>query len=306
MLDRYLWCEAVRLSPEAPVPVLRVVKEEFRPGGAGNVAACLAGLGANVVMLGEVGDDDDGQRVMEALRCSGVENGLLMRSHHRNTTTKTRIMAGRHQIVRLDSEEIVVWPSSMGEVERIIEECACSGYVLSDYGKGFVSDTVSQLVIAKALHSGFPVIVDPRGDSAFWSNYRGATLVKPNLRQAQSLEDGLTGIDGAEKVLRHCESRYAVVTCDARGAAWSAASGEEGYFLGIQREAVDVTGAGDVVSAVLAYSLAAGIPIQDAVRYAVLTAGRKVERLGTRQVMPAEIDAEVARYLKMATAPEQV
>ncbi len=303
ILDRYISGGVGRISPEAPIPVLTAQRAEERLGGAGNVAANLRAMEAEVEVLGVVGDDVRGERVIELLGSIGVETAGLLRDAGRPTTQKTRLVSGVQQMLRVDWEEArpleaPVVESLLAGIEERVR--AARAVVLSDYGKGVVTPAVAAAVIEAARAAGVPVLVDPKGDD--YSLYRGATLVTPNrseaevalARRLESLED----VPGAAKDLieRH-DLRAAVITLGADGMYFRSAAdtGEdsEGRVPALARAVFDVTGAGDTVIAHLALGLAAGIGLPATVHLANLAASVVVGRRGAASVTRAELRASL-------------
>src|SRR5215510_1283905 len=181
ILDRYWWGDASRLSPEAPVPVVRRQRSSLSPGGAANTAANLAALGASAELVGVTGDDPEADQLQSALSAAGVKASGLIRDRSRPTTTKTRIVAAHHQIVRVDDETTADVPLSIEDQAAAViaaELANVDAAVFSDYAKGFLSPGLLQRSIAVARGAGVPVFVDPKG--ADWRRYLGASLLKPN------------------------------------------------------------------------------------------------------------------------------
>ncbi len=190
MLDRYAWGRVTRISPEAPVPVLKVSGENFLPGGAANVASNLRGLGASVRVSGVIGGDYEGEKLLELLREIGVDSRGIILDPKRLTTTKTRLIAESQQIARMDREE--VYPISDELKNRLIEailesveEHSPHGIIISDYAKGAVTEELSHEVIRLAKSKGIFVAVDPKGSD--FSKYRGASVITPNQKEAEEV-----------------------------------------------------------------------------------------------------------------------
>jgi len=294
MLDEYVWGEVNRISPEAPVPVVQVKRKTHVPGGAANAAAGIAALGASASVIGIIGGDEAGRALQRALDERGIGAEGVVVAEGRTTTTKTRVVAHSQQVVRTDVEELEPFAPDVEErVLRAIEDAAsgCDALVISDYGKGAVSERVARAAIDRASEHGAPVVVDPKGGD--YSKYRGATVVTPNVHETElatrrQISDGET-LERAVADLRSVLDGSAVLV--TRGAEGMALFGG-GHRVDIPTSAqavYDVTGAGDTVVAVLALGLAAGMQLEDAARLANVAAGVAVGKVGTASVEPDEL-----------------
>jgi D-beta-D-heptose 7-phosphate kinase/D-beta-D-heptose 1-phosphate adenosyltransferase len=289
MLDRYWQGAAGRISPEAPVPVVRVREEQQRPGGAGNVALNVAALGARAALLGCVGDDADGNALAMLLARGGVRNALLTLPGWR-TIAKLRVLAQHHQLIRLDFEDpLPQLPAGdwMAAFNRELEQAGA--VVLSDYGKGVLAQVPALIAAARAR--GLPVVVDPKGRD--FSPYRGATVITPNLHEFQEIAGPAAGDAAiAEKgeALRAALGLEALLVTRGEQGMSLLAAGQPPLHLPTQaREVFDVTGAGDTVVAVLAAALAAGAALPQAVALANAGAGVVVGKLGTATLSAPEL-----------------
>jgi len=291
MLDEHLLGQVRRISPEAPVPVLDIEHEKSTLGGAANVAACLAALGAEVQLCGVIGDDAASATIHERAEQSGINTTGLVADSTRPTTCKTRVVAGQQQVVRMDRETRE--PISGEVAERVIERARnavlwSDAVILSDYAKGVLSEELCQTVIKAAQQR--PVIVDPK--ALPWDRYRGATVVKPNRHEIQQylrqdIDTDERAATAACRLADDLELNHALLTRGADGmtlATRQASSWETQHVRATRRELVDVTGAGDVTSAVLALSLAAGAQIGKAMCLSNLAAGVKVAKFGAATV----------------------
>lgn len=290
MLDRYWTGSTRRISPEAPVPVVRVDEQEQRPGGAGNVALNITSLGARATVLGISGNDEAARLLGEALaRHAGIETGLLA-VDDRPTITKLRVLSRHQQLLRLDFEDRFEESHSARLLEDFIRRLQGTDVViLSDYDKG--SLCLAPEFIRHAREAGKPVLVDPK--SADFSHYRGATLVTPNLgefqlaaghcRDEQDLEQKARAL-----MLQH-DIEAMLITRSEQGMSLIQRDLPAVHVPAQAREVFDVTGAGDTVIAALATSLAAGLSMAEAAGLANLAAGIVVGRLGAASVTPAEL-----------------
>ena len=299
MLDRYLWGDIERISPEAPVPVVRAGAEEERAGGAANVAMNLAALGARVTVVGCAGDDREKQALEDLLAESGVEP-CLVSEPGAVTTTKTRILAGRQQVLRVDRDAP---PPSCPETYHAIHKHVLTAFpeaaavVLSDYARGVLTEKVCSSIIAAARRHGVPVLVDPKART--FERYRGATLICPNQKELVlacgacgcGLEELLTA---GRQLLSSLELQYMAVTLGERGIALLSAEGSK-ICPAAAKQVFDVSGAGDTVAAVLALALATGVDIESAVQVANLAAGIAISKVGTAPVCLQELRAAMER-----------
>ena len=305
MLDRYVYGDAERISPEAPIQILRAEDAQSRLGGAGSVVANLRALGARVSVFSVIGRDAAGAEVGRELKEAGVRTGGLLRLGDRPTTIKTRFVGRaqqRHpqQVLRVDQED--TRPLSRKIEDRLLSKFevalkAADGAVISDYNKGVLTPRLTRSVIRMARRSKVPVVVDPI-KAPDYGKYRRATLLTPN-RSETELASGvrLTGRGAvrraAKRLLHQLALDALVVTLDKEG-AWLAARGKPGKMIPTRpRPVYDVTGAGDMVISVIAVALAAGAPLPDAVRLANVAGGLEVMKFGVQTVSRDEIVAEL-------------
>lgn len=305
MLDRYVYGEVSRISPEAPIPVLARRRETAMLGAAGNVARNAAALGARARLAGLVGDDAAGREAVALVDAESGLEGLLAVARERPTTVKTRFVAGAQQLLRLDQEDA---GALEGEAERILAEHVAeavegAGAVLvSDYAKG----AVGPQVMAAARASGAAVVVDPKGRS--FAKYGPVALIKPNAAELAMAADRPTRTDAEVEAalaaaLDACEAEALLVTRAGQGMSLlRRADGRVRHFRTRPREVFDVSGAGDTVLAALGVALAAGASLEEAVELALLASGVVVGKAGTAVVTPADlIEAELTAQV---AAPE--
>ncbi len=297
-LDAYIAGEVERISPEAPVPVLAVEREDFLLGGAANVAKCLVALGARTTLCTVVGEDADGELFRSEAEGIGIPRIGILVDRSRRTTRKTRIVARQQQVIRLDRETIA--PLSPALEKRLCAAVAravkrADAVVLSDYSKGVLSAAVCRAVFAAA--GARPVLVDPK--NLPWKAFGGATLLKPNLRAAEafahtSIEDEASAKRVAARIAEELGVAHVLLTRGPDGMVL--ASRGSSATLGIAARAkqlVDETGAGDVVAAALALALAAGAELGEAAWLANVAAGVKVGKFGAATVTGQEIVTEL-------------
>ncbi len=285
MLDVYLHGDVDRISPEAPVPVVRVRERRVAPGGAANVAQNVLAIGARCDMVCTVGDDAAGTELRHLLGTAGVD-GLVSAS--RPTTTKTRVLARAQQLVRVDEEDDAELPAE--ELPRLIESATAAiehadALVLEDYNKGVLAPTVIRATIDAARIRGIPVVVDPKYRNFF--EYHGATIFKPNRRELESALGAAVDLDhptALPATLGRLRVDHLLLTLGERGMALISHDGEIGHIPTTAREVYDVVGAGDTVTAYLATALAAGATAAEAAVVANFAAGVEVGKLGAATV----------------------
>jgi len=296
MLDCYYWGDVHRISPEAPVPVVRVNEKTFSLGGAGNVAANLAGLGCNATVIGLIGRDEAAERIRKMLADMGVASGCLDDTG-RPTITKTRIMASKQQVVRLDEEDgraidAAVAHRLFESVDAILDRV--DAVVLSDYGKGmFTSGSLVPLLITACRKRGRPVFVDPKGSN--WQHYAGATCITPNTAELErvagaSVKTRENLVPTAGKIRTQLDLDWLLVTRGPRGMALFGEKDDPLIIAARSREVFDVSGAGDTVIATLAACVAAKMAFGDAAAVANAAAGIVVAKLGTQPVRWPELE----------------
>jgi rfaE bifunctional protein kinase chain/domain len=315
MLDRYLWGTASRLSPEAAVPVVDFVEQSECLGGAGNVAANLAELGARVEMFGAIGNDEPGRALRKCLLAAKIGNKGVLSDAKRLTTVKTRIIAKRHQIVRVDRERRD--PLRPETAERLLRTVfnalkRLDALVLSDYDKNLINDNFAERVLSACHQLRVPVFVGPKSSRLY--AYRGARAIVCNAQEAgffvnRSLGDDKSVEEAGRALLPHFGCAAVLITRGEKGmslieegsprALHIPATGFEVTYARVGqpgvdrtvsgRQVFDVTGAGDTVLSVLALAVAAGASLADAAILANTAAGIAVSKLGTATVTPAEL-----------------
>lgn len=299
MLDRYWWGNVSRISPEAPVPVVRLEKNTFAAGGAANVAVNVAGLGANACLIGLIGIDPEAQQFIETLRRAKVSTDFLVSSDKRPTTVKTRIIAHNQQVVRVDQEvnnvltdeeEKRVWEKTngmLGEIDIII---------ISDYAKGLLTDEILTRLIKTANAANKLIIIDPKGKN--YAKYAEATLLTPNLREAAEAcgldenQSGLVEIAGSKLITDHALDAL-IITQGEDGMTLFQKNSKSVHLKASAKEIYDVTGAGDTVIATLAVAIAAGFDLEEAAAIANTAAGMVVEQVGTTAISVFELENQL-------------
>jgi D-beta-D-heptose 7-phosphate kinase/D-beta-D-heptose 1-phosphate adenosyltransferase len=301
MVDRYIYGNSSRLSPEAPVPIVNIQNESITLGGAANVIQNLVSLGANVNVAGIIGNDNAGIQLIEHLEIDFLETDLIVKDSTRVTTLKTRVMVGNHQLVRLDNE--VTHPMAVELENELIEKIdnavsEADIVVLSDYNKGLLTESFTSRVIALATLYGKKVIVDPKGLD--YRKYKGAFLIKPNRKELAeaSKSENINSIEklknAASVIFDQTNVPYMVVTLSEQGMVLL--SPDTHVELPVKAtEVFDVTGAGDTVISCIAYFVSLGMDLEDACELANHAAAIVIRRLGAVTTTVEEILADLAQ-----------
>jgi len=297
MLDRYIWGRVERISPEAPVPVVRVTRESLHAGGAGNVVANIRALGGLVVACGLIGQEQAGRRLKQELSSIGADTTGIIASSTIITTSKTRIIAHSQQVVRLDQEESdVVHDRIRPQLRRFVQRHIndFDVLVISDYGKGVIDAALLSLLAELRERQQFIYLIDPKRQN--FAYYRNATLVKPNTEEAGQAsgieirnESGLQ--QAGTRLLELWQAEAVLVSRGEEGMSLFKREGSTQHFPTAAREVFDVTGAGDTVLATCALALGAGATLEEATILANHAAGVVVGKVGTAIVSPTELRA---------------
>lgn len=295
MLDRYLFGGTSRISPEAPVPVVHVRTSDDRAGGAANVAVNLATLGARTSLLGVVGKDMEAGLLRSLLERQGIDCRFV-ETEERPTITKTRVQSRGQQLIRLDREETAPAHTEASLAALLEDELAGNDVVvLSDYGKGALSDVARMIVACR--DRGIRVLVDPKGND--FDKYRSATLITPNQSEFETVAGPCRSdaelVRRARRMLGRLELEALLVTRSEKGMLLVAADDEPVFLSTHAREVYDVTGAGDTVIATLAASLASGAGLESSAALANLAAGLVVRKIGVAAVTPWELQVALHR-----------
>lgn len=300
MYDTYTTGKVKRISPEAPVSVLHVQKEESLPGGAGNVALNLVSLGAQVTTIGRVGRDLAGGNILKALENEGIRTeGMIVQEGYK-TPVKNRFIADAQQVLRVDFETVQPLPESIEQ--QVVENLpilmeGIQIIAISDYGKGFLSASLLMAVMELAKSKGIPVIVDPKGDD--FSKYSGATIIKPNLHEAfaaAKLPQGATLEQAAAAIFKKTALDMLMITRSEAGISVFTKEGEQHDFPVRSKEVKDVTGAGDTVLAMISVAFANGLDIKLCTQLANLAAGIAIERLGCARINLSDLATRLLEF----------
>jgi D-beta-D-heptose 7-phosphate kinase/D-beta-D-heptose 1-phosphate adenosyltransferase len=288
MLDRFIWGEVERISPEAPVPVLRVTSESFRLGGTANVAHNIRALRGRVTACGVVGRDETGKRLLQGLAEIGVSTTGVFSESHFQTTQKSRVIASpRHQqIVRLDRENNrEIGKQVLQRIRQFVAQQAprCDGVVISDYGKGVIHPELLASLAVLGEEKDLLCVVDPKKEN--FKAYRSATLVTPNQEEAgqasgMDIRDQLSLCEAGRRLLQMWQAKAVLITRGQEGMSLFRPGREVRHFATEPHEIFDVTGAGDTVVATVALALASGSSYEEAAILANLAASLVGEEVG--------------------------
>ena len=293
MIDHYLWGKCERISPEAPVQVVNVQKESSVLGGAGNVINNLRAMGSNVDVISVIGNDDAANELKTLLNQIDVNSQMLVVEENRKTSKKSRLIASQQQVLRYDKESIE--DISNKSENKIIEELSVNiskydAIILSDYGKGVLTTSLTQSIISLANNNNKKVFVDPKGKD--YSKYKGAYTLTPNKKEAIEatnidIKDEKSLIDAIKKLKDNCDLKISLITLSEHGIAMF----DENLVVKptVAREVYDVTGAGDTVIASIAYAISNDLNIEEAVTFANLAAGVVVGKIGSATATLEEI-----------------
>jgi D-beta-D-heptose 7-phosphate kinase/D-beta-D-heptose 1-phosphate adenosyltransferase len=294
MVDHYTYGKAKRISPEAPVPVVQVERENNLPGGAGNVMCNLSALGMRVIALCRIGEDNIGALCRTSLEKQGIDTQGIVVDHTFTTPIKNRIIADTQQIVRVDYEKktalsleaeqksIAFFLSKLPNLDAI---------AISDYAKGFCTLTLLETIFAKAKEYSIPIIADPKSNN--FERYKGATVLKPNLAEATraaNLSEDATLDNIARVILQHSLCKYLMITRSQEGISLFSKEGRKD-FPAFVHEVKDVTGAGDTVCAVITAALANNLSLDEATVLANKAASHAVQRVGCVQVSLNDLES---------------
>ncbi len=296
ILDVYFMGEVRRLSPEAPVPIVRVKQKSTTLGGAGNVALNVAGLGCRAILLSVRGNDDAGSRLEEILRRRGIQGSFIV-DQTRTTTSKTRVIGQGQQLVRLDEEEtndisLAIRDSLLSHVDEVLDEADV--IILSDYDKGVLNGEMPQEIIRRASARGIPVLVDPKRKG--WDRYAGATCVTPNTAEVEVVTGTVVDHDenllvrSAKSLREQYHFEWCLVTRGPKGMCLVGQDGPPLFISATAREVFDVSGAGDTVIATLAAAIGSGFPFPKAAELSNMAAGIVVGKLGSQAITRTELE----------------
>ena len=294
IMDRYIWGDVTRISPEAPVPVVKVKRTTANLGGAGNVAMNLKGLGCTPILVGTRGEDPNGAVLMDILNRESLEHHILTIPDH-ITTTKTRIIGQRQQVVRLDEESSnYIIPVLHAQLMKHIKSICSTvdAVIISDYGKGLMTENITKEIIKHCCAKKMPVFVDPKGVS--WERYSNATCINPNtselyLTAPYDMQDESDLEKQTTKLMQKLALEYLLVTRGAQGMTLFAKNASPTRIPAKAKEVFDVSGAGDTVIATITATFAAGLTMQEAAEIANKAASVVVGKIGTQPIEAIEL-----------------
>ena len=295
MLDKYIRGQVERISPEAPVPVVRVISESFSPGGAANVVSNLCALGAQTLMVGRIGEDAEGEMLTELLRKKLTDMSGIVRDRTLPTGLKTRIIAQHQHVVRVDREETremdgPVLEEALRRVEAHMADVA--GVVVSDYGKGMITPALVRRIVSMARSHGKPLVLDPK--SRDFGMYRGASCITPNQKEAgeacgMKIETDEDAVACGRRILDQVEAKCVLITRGEQGMSVFERSGEVTHIPTHAQEVYDVSGAGDTVVGTFSLAICAGASWKTAAYLSNVAAGVVVGKVGTATASMEEI-----------------
>ncbi|MCP4482677.1 MAG: D-glycero-beta-D-manno-heptose-7-phosphate kinase [bacterium] len=295
MLDRFIWGNVSRISPEAPVPVVEVTKETYMPGGAGNVACNIDSLGCSSSLIGAINDDLFGKFFLEKYHNTNVDTSGIINFDDRTTIVKTRVIAHQQQVVRVDRENKKAIPDTI--INKALEAIqnklkTVKAVVLSDYGKGIINDKVLEFTITQANKLNIPILVDPKIGN--FKKYKNITCITPNFLEAKQGMDRLKietdqDIEKLGKDIKNTLKAKSILITRGEAGMSLFENTEISHIPTVAQEVYDVTGAGDTVISTLAVCLGNGLSIKDSAYISNIAAGIVVGKLGTATVTLAEI-----------------
>lgn len=295
MLDKYIRGQVERISPEAPVPVVRVISESFSPGGAANVVSNIRALGAKTLVVGRIGEDAEGEMLAELLRKESTDVSGIVRDRTLPTGLKTRIIAHHQHVVRVDREEARAMEGpALEEALRLVEAriSNVSGVVVSDYGKGMITPALVRRIVSMARSHGKPLVLDPK--SRDFGTYHGVSCITPNQKEAGEACGVKIETDGdvaacGQRILDQVEAECVLITRGEQGMSVFERSGEVTHIPTHAQEVYDVSGAGDTVVGTFSLAICAGASWKTAAYLSNVAAGVVVGKVGTATASMEEI-----------------
>ena len=286
MLDQYSWGEVDRISPEAPIPVMKVIREEKRLGGAGNVAMNLINLGAKVLVCGVIGSDENGNFMRKLLSTNGIDISGVIISEDFKTCLKHRMIAGQNHLLRMDIDPEQDRNNFQKNIMLYLKKTIpiCDAVLVSDYGKGLLNNSTLELISALGKSCSIPILGDPRRGTDY-KIYKNFTLVKPNRKETEEavgfkLSNQEDILKAAKILMKQARLKYIIISLDKDGLLLFSSPKKYKFFDTESQEVFDVVGAGDAVVSILAYMLAANSKIEHAVYWAQLAASMVIKHIG--------------------------
>jgi len=299
MLDRYTYGKISRISPEAPVSILKVIDQDFKPGGAGNVALNILSLGSDVTVIGRIGQDDDGAVLKKLLKDKGANIDYLITQKDYKTSVKNRFIAESQQLLRVDFEKILDISKSLED--EILEKLSSllktvKVIAISDYGKGFLSKKLIKTIIKKAKEKDIPTIIDPKGSD--FKKYKSATILKPNLKEAYiaaNLDEKEPLDKAAQILLKKTKVENLLITRSKDGISLFTKNDRQD-FKARSKEVKDVTGAGDTVLAMLCICIANNLSLDNSCALCNIAASIAIEHIGCAQINLSDFAKRLLEY----------
>ena len=293
MLDRFIFGNVDRISPEAPVPVVRSIKEKYILGGCGNVLRNLINLGVQASIISYVGKDQAGEKIKQHLKKKGIFTKHIIQSEFNRTTEKMRIVAEGQQVVRVDWDASDLTNQNLNKVIKMVSEniTHVEGVIVSDYNKGVCAELVIKYIINKAKELNIPVFVDPKGKT--WNKYHGASVITPNLKEAEEaigirLSSDKDIEDAGKEICKKLSLSACLITRGPNGMSYISKDLKL-HVSSEAKEIFDVSGAGDTVIASFASGIVAGFDPETATRFANKAAGIVVGHIGTTAISVSEL-----------------
>ncbi|HHH54108.1 MAG TPA: hypothetical protein ENK91_10645 [Bacteroidetes bacterium] len=292
MLDKYIYGNINRISPEAPVPVLEMKQKYHKPGGAANVAMNIKSLGSNPVLFSILGDDRDGNVLLKILKQNGIDTKNVLRDNKKATTVKTRIMANGQHVLRIDEENIKPVDKKMNELliyvfDNIIEENEIDGVIIQDYDKGLLNEDFIKIIIQKLNKSNIPIAVDPKFNNFFI--YKNVDIFKPNIKEVsialnKQIEPTVNILhETGQELFEYLDYKNLFITLGEKGIYYS--DGEKSEIHPTKKiDVVDVSGAGDVVISILMLGLLNNMDIKEIIKLANIAGGLACEKMGVTNI----------------------
>ena len=286
MLDHYSWGEVNRVSPEAPIPIMRVLREDQRLGGAGNVVMNLSALGAEVIVFGVTGNDETGNTIRKLLSENGVDNSGVIVADNYKSCLKHRMIAGHTHLLRMDVDPDPDFKFTQKQLINYLEQSIpnCDAVIVSDYGKGLLSSATLKAISACGKKNNIPVVGDPRNTTNY-KIYQNFTLIKPNRKEAEAaagfkFKDQNDILKAAKILKTELKVKYLIISLDKDGLLLFSSPQDYHFVAAETQEVFDVVGAGDIVSSVLTFMLAGKAKIEQAVYWAQLAASMEIQHVG--------------------------
>ncbi len=307
MLDEYVLGEVNRISPEAPILILDVKKTVYLPGGAANAAHNVKALGDKVVLVGVIGQDEKGEILKKTLKEKGIGTEGLMVDRERKTTLKTRIVARNQQVIRVDQEDrnpidLPTEQKLFDFIQSKIKEV--NSIIISDYGKGVITPNISQKIIALARENNVLSLVDPAGGGDNYDKYKNCNILKPNKKElaralnipVEQMEQESKFLQAGKMLLSHVMCDYVLVTQGADGMTLFEKNGTNFHYPAVNKQAIDISGAGDTAIGTLALALASGVDFKQAIILTSHACGIEVGKMGTAVVLTEELEESLRNY----------